>query len=153
LMGDMASDDPQGPEIYRKVQQRSEQIPGIKIITEKNDLLVNALQQESALVFQNSIKEGFALTVSESLWKKTPVIATPVGGIPLQIIDGKTGYLIMNRTQGVKRALSLLQDDKLRTKIGEAGHEHVKKNFLITRHLQDYINLFSKFYPPPDLKM
>ncbi|MBW2974845.1 glycosyltransferase [Candidatus Woesearchaeota archaeon] len=152
LMGDMASDDPQGPMIYHKVKQKSEQIKGIKLITEKNDILVNALQQEADLVFQNSIKEGFALTVSEALWKKTPVLGTPVGGIPLQIKDRKTGFLIKNRKDGINKALRLLKDEKLRKKMGNLGHEHVKKNFLITRHLQDYVDLFNMFYPKPKAK-
>ncbi len=151
LMGDMALDDPQGPLIYYKIRQLCDKVPDIHIITEKNDLLVNALQQESSLVFQNSIKEGFALTVSEALWKRTPVLGTAVGGIPMQVKDGKTGFLIRNSKEGVKRALQLLKDDKLRSKLGNAGHEHVKKNFLITRHLQDYIELFNKFYPLPKL--
>jgi len=153
LMGDMAGDDPQGPMIYHKIKNKSEQIPGINIITEKNDLLVNALQRESSIVFQNSVREGFALTVSEALWKKTPVLATPVGGIPLQVKDGRTGFLMRSRDEGVKKALRLLQDDKLRGRIGNNGHEHVKKNFLITRHLQDYIDLFNMFYPPPAVKL
>lgn len=151
LIGDMAADDPQGPTIFHKIKQLCDKSPDVHLITEKNDLLVNALQQESSVVFQNSIREGFALTVSEALWKKTPVIGTPVGGIPLQIKDGKTGFLIRNRKEGVKRALQLLNDDKLRIRLGSVGHEHVKNNFLITRHLQDYINLFNKFYPPPEL--
>jgi len=151
LMGDMAEDDPQGPIIYLKVKKKSNQIPNVHLITEKNDLLVNALQQESAFVFQNSIREGFALTVSEAMWKKTPVLGTAVGGIPLQIKDGKTGFIIRNKKEGVKKALQLLKDDKLRTKLGDAGHEHVKKNFLITRHLQDYINVFNRYYPQPKL--
>jgi trehalose synthase len=112
---------------------------------------VNALQTFSTFMFQNSIREGFALTVSEALWKKTPVIGTPVGGIPLQIKDGKTGFLIKDQKEGVKRAVSILENDDLRKKLGEQGREHVRKNFLITRHLQDYINLFNKFYPPPEL--
>jgi len=145
LMGDMAADDPQGPLIYYKIKQKSEQIPGITIITEKNDLLVNALQRASAFAFQNSIREGFALTVSEALWKGTPVLGTNVGGIPLQIKDGETGFIIKDKKDGVKKALSLLKDDKLRLRLGKAGHEHVKKNFLITRHLQDYVNLFNRF--------
>lgn len=145
LMGDMAADDPQGPQIYHQVKNKSEKVEDMHIITERNDLLVNALQQESSFVFQNSIKEGFALTVSEALWKRTPVLGTPVGGIPLQVIDNKTGFLIKNREDGVKRALSILKDEELRKRLGEAGHEHVKKNFLVTRHLEDYINLFNRF--------
>lgn len=146
LMGDMASDDPQGPIMYHKVKEVSKLIPGITTITERNDLLANALQQESDIVFQNSIKEGFGMTVSEAMWKKTPVIATPVGGIPLQIIEGKTGYMIENKTQGVKRAIQLLRDSGLRSRIGEQAHEHVKKNFLPTGHLLDYINIMKKYF-------
>lgn len=145
LVGDMVLDDPEGPLIYHKVKKMSEKIPGITIITERNDLLVNALQQESAFVFQNSIKEGFALTVAEALWKKTPVLGTPVGGIPLQIKDGETGFIIRSRKDGIKKGLLLLKDEKLRLRIGEAAHRYVKKNFLITRHLQDYIDLFKVF--------
>ncbi|HZX44886.1 MAG TPA: glycosyltransferase [Candidatus Nanoarchaeia archaeon] len=149
LMGDMAGDDPQGSTIYYKVKQKCDELKDVHLITEKNDLLVNALQQESAFVFQNSIKEGFALTVSEALWKKTPVIGTPVGGIPLQIINNKTGFLIRSQAEGVKRGLQLLQDCRLRSRLGSQGHEHVKNNFLITRHLEDYIDLFNRFYPQP----
>ncbi|MFH1505837.1 MAG: glycosyltransferase [archaeon] len=148
LMGNMATDDPQGPMIYHKIQQKTEDMPDVKIITEHNDLLVNALQQESAFVFQNSIREGFALTVSEALWKKTPVLGTAVGGIPLQIQNGRTGYLIKNRTDGIEKGIKLLKHPELRRKLGQQGHEHVKKNFLITRHLQEYLDLFNKFYPP-----
>ena len=126
LIGDIASDDPEGPSIYYKVKQKCDQIKDAHIITEKNDLLVNALQQESAVVFQNSIKEGFALTISEALWKKTPVIGTAVGGIPLQIINGKTGFLIRNNAEGVKRALQLLEDYRLRAILRNEVHEHVK---------------------------
>ncbi len=146
MMGDMASDDPQGPLIYHKIKQFSESIPGITIITEKNDLLVNALQQESSVVFQNSIREGFALTVSEAMWKKTPVIGTMAGGIPLQIKNGKTGFIIRNELEGVKQAIKLLEDSKLRAKIGSQAHEYVKQNFLITRQLQDYIDAISSMY-------
>ena len=145
LIGDMATDDPQGPMIYHQIQKKAEQTPGVTVITEKNDLLVNALQTESAFVFQNSVKEGFALTVSEALWKGTPAIGTKRGGIPLQIKDGKNGFLISSREEGVKRGLELLKDDKLRARFGKAGHDHVKENFLITRHLQDYIDLFNHY--------
>ncbi len=151
LMGNMASDDPEGHIIFHKVKQQSEKIPDLKIITDGSDLVVNALQTASSFIFQNSIKEGFALTVSESMWKRTPVIGTYAGGIPLQIRDGKTGYLIRSRADGIKRGIALLEDDSLRKKLGDEGHNHVKENFLITRHLQDYIDLFNKFYPPPVL--
>ncbi len=109
-------------------------------------MLVNALQQESSIVFQNSIREGFALTVSEAMWKKTPVIGTMAGGIPLQIKNGKTGFIIRSEPEGVKQAIKLLEDSKLRAKIGSQAHEYVKQNFLITRQLHDYINAISSMY-------
>ncbi|MBN1792745.1 glycosyltransferase [Candidatus Woesearchaeota archaeon] len=152
LMGDMAADDPQGPVMYMKISKLAEKMRDIHLITEKNDLLVNALQQESALVFQNSLKEGFALTVSEALWKKTPVLGTNVGGIPLQIINGKNGYIIKDLNDGAEKAIKILEDSALRKELGRNGREHVKNNFLITRHLEDYLNLFNKLYPPSSLK-
>ena len=152
LMGDMATDDPQGPIIYHKVREVSKLIPGITTITERNDLLVNALQQESAVVYQNSVKEGFALTVSEAMWKGTPVIGTNVGGIPLQIIDGKTGFIINGVKQGVEKTLNILKNPEIKDKIGKQAKEHVRKNFLITRHLQDYVDLMNAYFPQPDLK-
>jgi len=151
LMGDMATDDPQGPMIYHQVKEKSKLIPGITTLTERNDLLVNALQQESAVIFQNSKREGFALTVSEAMWKKTPVLGTNVGGIPLQILDGKTGFIIHNKNDGINKAIKLLKDDALRKRLGEAAHQHVKNHFLITRHLHDYIKLINRYYPQPNL--
>jgi trehalose synthase len=148
LMGNMAADDPEGPKVYAKVHDYAQKIGGVKLITEQNDLLVNALQRKCAFVFQNSIREGFALTVSEAMWKYSPVLGTPVGGIPEQVINGKTGFVIKphgeNHSGGVKRGIQLLEDRRLRERMGKTAHEHVKEHFLITRHLQDYINLFNK---------
>jgi len=153
LLGNMASDDPQGPVMYNKVLEEAKGVADVKVITENDDKLVNALQRESCLVFQNSKKEGFALTVSEALWKGTPVIGRPVGGIPLQIDDGKVGgFLVKSQKQGIRRALELLRKPKFRENLAKRGKEHVRKNFLITRHLKDYIDLFNRFYPPPDFK-
>jgi trehalose synthase len=145
LIGDMAGDDPQGPMVYHKIMRIADKVPGLHVMTEKNDLLVNALQRESAIVFQNSKKEGFGLTVSEALYKSTPVIARPVGGIPLQVQNGNNGFLINNVKEGVERASLLLSDPDLRSKMGKAGHEHVKKNFLITRQLLDYIKVMGRY--------
>jgi trehalose synthase len=152
LMGDMASDDPQGPIIYEKILEKAKTINDIHLITKRDDLLVNAIQKESAVVFQNSKKEGFGLTVSEALWKKTPVISRDVGGISSQLINSKSGYLIKSDIQGIKNTLKLLNNEKLRNKMGEYGHNFIKNNFLITRHLTDYIKLFNKFYPKPDFR-
>jgi len=148
FMGDMASDDPQGPVLYHKIRQTADKFKDIYTITQKNDLLVNVLQKESAFVFQNSLREGFGLTVAEALWKGTPVLGTAVGGIPLQVINGKTGYIIKDEKDGITKALNILRDKSLRDKLGKEGHEHVKNNFLITRHLQDYINMLNKICFP-----
>ena len=142
LAGNLATDDPEGPRMYSKLVKYAEK-DGIRILINKGDTFINALQRASDVVFQNSIREGFALTVSEALWKRTPVIGTNVGGIPLQVLHGDTGVLIGNRSEGVKWCAELLRNDELRRKIGDNGHEHVRKNFLTIRHLQDYINLFN----------
>ena len=142
LAGNLATDDPEGPRMYSKLVKYAEK-DGIRILINKGDTFINALQRASDVVFQNSIREGFALTVSEALWKRTPVIGTNVGGIPLQVLHGETGVLIGSRSEGVKWCAELLRNDELRRKIGDNGHEHVRKNFLTTRHLQDYINLFN----------
>jgi trehalose synthase len=141
LMGDMAADDPEGPVVYQKVRDKVGDDPNVCMITERNDVLVNCLQSDSNVIIQNSIREGFSLTVSEALWKKTPVVATPIGGIPSQVIDGKTGFLIKNADEAAKRCLELINDPALGRKLGENGHEHVKQNFLITRKLEEHIEL------------
>jgi trehalose synthase len=104
---------------------------------------VNALQRVSAVVLQKSIREGFGLTVSEAQWKETPVVASRIGGIPEQVIDGKTGFLV--DPQDIKgcadKVATLIQDKKLAAKMGKDAKELVKQKFLITRHLDDYLNL------------
>jgi len=141
LIGDMAADDPTGPKIYQKVMK--EKTKDIHLITEKNDRLVNALQRMSDVVLQKSIREGFALTVSEALWKGTPVVGTNVGGIPLQILNGKTGFLVENNREAANRVLQLLKDEELRQKLGRDGREHVRHNFLITKHIDHYLDVYN----------
>src|SRR3989344_2575447 len=145
LIGDMAGDDPESPRIYNKVVRSAGKDRNIHIITKKDDLLVNALQKMSHVVFQLSIREGFGLTVSEAMWKKTPVIGTNTGGIPMQIKNGETGALISSESEGVDWCVKLIRDDALRRKMGEAAREHVKQNFLITRQLYDYLNLIDHY--------
>lgn len=142
LLGNTADDDPEGKTVYDTIAEKTKGNDSITLLTENNDFLVNVLQRNSTVILQKSLKEGFGLTISESLWKETPVIASNVGGIPLQVINGKTGYLINTPEQCAKRTLKLLKDDKLRERLGRAGREHVRNNFLTTRHLQDYLNLF-----------
>jgi len=147
LMGNIAPDDPEGPEIYRSVMKKVNNNPDISVLLNcpNNDRTVNALQSAAAIVLQKSLKEGFALTVSEALWKGTPVVGTKVGGIPLQIIHNKTGLLVINNKQTVDACIKLLKNKRLRFSLGKQGQEHVRKNFLITRHLLDYLRLFDYY--------
>lgn len=144
LLGNMAQDDPEGQIIYEKIIKETENMKDVEIYTTESSFLVNALQRASSVVLQKSIREGFALTVSEALWKGTPVVGSNVGGIPLQIIDGKTGYLVNNIDECADRVVKLLKNPELAENIGKAGKKHVKNNFLITRHLMDYLNLLKK---------
>lgn len=147
LMGNMASDDPEGPKIYHKVRRKIEKENldvNIVMNSPDNDRVVNSLQTESEVIIQKSIREGFALTVTEALWKGTPVVGGNVGGIPSQVIDGKTGYLVRTPAECAKRVTYLLKNPSIAKKLGDAGKEHVRKNFLTTRHILDYMLLFKK---------
>jgi len=146
MLGNMAADDPEAPQIYAQVEEQAAELDDVHLITQTDELLVNALQRVAAVVVQLSLREGFGLTVSEALWKGTPVVATRVGGIPLQVLDGETGYLVAPRDyQGMaERVLELLTDPGLRERLGQAGREHVRARFLMTRLLLDWLNLLGK---------
>ncbi|MBU4284740.1 glycosyltransferase [Patescibacteria group bacterium] len=149
LLGNIAPDDPEGIDIYTEIVRKFGNRKDIKILVNvsANDLVVNCLQRKSAVIIQKSLKEGFALTVSEALYKETPVVASSVGGIPLQIIHGENGFLHEpNDINGFAESIvTLLKDDKLRKKMGKSGREHIKKNFLITRLMLDWLDLFEKY--------
>jgi trehalose synthase len=104
-----------------------------------SDLEINALVRASTVVLQKSIREGFGLTVSESLWKRKPVIGSAVGGIKVQIVNGVTGFLVHSPEGAAQRILQLLDDKDLCERLGETGYQHVKQNFLLTRHVKDYL--------------
>ena len=144
LLGSMATDDPEGPAIFEQLMQKVKDGRDIIVINHADDVLVNCLQRASDVVIQKSLKEGFGLTVTEALWKGVPVVAGNVGGIPLQVKDGETGFLVNNPAECAERAIKLLKEPKLRQKMGEKAREHVKQNFLITRHLNDYIQLLKR---------
>jgi trehalose synthase len=141
LAGGGASDDPEGEAVLREVREQAADDPDIHVLLLPpfSDLEINALVRGSTIVMQKSIKEGFGLTVSEALWKKKPVIGGAVGGIKLQIINGVTGFLVHSPEGAAHRAMQLLADPKLRERMGENGYQHVKQNFLLTRHVKDYI--------------
>ena len=143
LAGGGASDDPEGAEVLREVREAAGNDPDIHVLELPpfSDLDINALVRGSTIVMQKSIKEGFGLTVTEALWKKKPVIGGAVGGIRLQLLNGVTGFLVHSPEGAANRAVTLLGDATLRDAVGAAGHEHVKKNFLTTRHIRDYLLL------------
>jgi len=146
MLGNMASDDPEGPQIYAQVEKQAAELVDVHLISQTDELLVNALQRAATVVLQLSLREGFGLTVSEALWKGTPVVATQVGGIPLQVLDGETGFLVAPQDyQGMaERVLELLMDPGLRERLGQAGREHVRGRFLMTRLLLDWLVLLNK---------
>lgn len=150
LLGSTATDDPEGDEMYQKTLkevQKSKYKSDIKIILTNSDILVNSLQRASSVVIQKSTREGFGLVVTEALYKGTPVVASNVGGIPLQVIDGENGYLLKpNDYAGfAKKIIKLLKDEELRTRLGKNGIKHVSENFLITNLLLDWLTLFEKY--------
>jgi trehalose synthase len=143
LAGGGADDDPEGELVLQEAQEAATGDPDIHLLLLPpfSDLEINALVRGSTIVFQKSIKEGFGLTVSEALWKRKPVIGGAVGGIRLQIINGLTGFLVHSAEGTAQRALQLLEDPALCRQMGEWGYQHVKQNFLITRHVKDYLLL------------
>jgi len=111
---------------------------------------VNAFQRLAAVVVQNSVKEGFGLVVSEALWKGRPVVAGNVGGIPLQIVYGKTGYLVNTVEECANRIVYLLKHPAVAERMGQVGREHVRQNFLITRYLRDYLKVLNRLGGQPE---
>lgn len=141
LAGGAADDDPEGLAVLDEVRKAAGGDPDIHVLLLPvfSDRQINALVRGSTIVFQKSIKEGFGLTVSEALWKRKPVIGGAVGGIKIQIVHGFTGFLVHSPEGAAQRALQLLDDPDLRSRMGENGYQHVKQNFLVTRHLKDYM--------------
>lgn len=141
LAGGGAADDPEGEQVLQEVRERAAEDPDIHVLLLPpfSDLEINALVRGSTIVIQKSIREGFGLTVSEALWKRKPVIGGAVGGIKLQLIDGVTGYLVHSPEGAANRIAQLLRDRRLRERMGENGYEHVRHNFLVTRHVKDYL--------------
>jgi len=146
LVGAMPDDDPEGIEVYREVEDASADDPDIYLLTNLPDAGINTLQRGADVVVQKSLREGFALTVSEALWKETPVVGTSVGGIPLQITDGENGYLVEPRDidATAERIVRLLEDDALRERLGVAGRETVRERFLTPRLVADYLDVLTK---------
>jgi len=144
LLGGGADDDPEGAQVLERVMAAAEDDKDIFVLFLPPDshLIVNAVQRASSVVLQKSLKEGFGLTVSEALWKEKPVIAGAVGGIPRQITHKFSGiltYTVEGTAYWIKR---LLNEPEYARGLARNGKQHIKNNFLITRHLQDYLTLF-----------
>jgi trehalose synthase len=149
LCGSMAADDPEGWKIYEKVERKARDFIDSKdiiLITSENSILVNALQRASSVIVQKSTREGFGLTVTEALWKGTPVVTTDAGGIPLQVTDGENGFLLKagDKNGFADRILLLLKDPQLAEEMGKKGREVVRKSFLITHIISDHLDLLSE---------
>jgi trehalose synthase len=144
LAGGGASDDPEGSAVLAEVQEAAGKDPDIHVLElpAAAPLEVNALQRASTIVLQKSLREGFGLTVAEALWKKKPVVASAVGGIPLQVIHKHTGLLAHSVEGTAYQIRYLLTHPEIARRLGEQGHEHVRENFLITGNLKRYLTLF-----------
>src|SRR5216110_3400456 len=144
LLGNFATDDPEGEEIFHSLCACRDD--RILILTSGDDTaLVNALQTRAAVVLQKSLREGFGLTVAEAMWKGTPVIGGNVGGIRYQIEDGVNGFLVSSVEEAADRIVRLLKDEKLREEIGCRARETVRQKFLLTRYVEQYLDLFGAF--------
>jgi trehalose synthase len=146
LVGSMATDDPEGWEFFQKTFEYADGDPDIKILNNLNNvgaIEVNAFQSQSDVCIQKSIREGFGLTVTEALWKGRPTVAGNVGGIPLQVKDGEDGFLVDSPEECAQRCIEILADPELGKRLGRAGKEHARRNFLSPRLLCDWLELFN----------
>ncbi len=143
LAGGTATDDPEGEIVYKEVKEAAGDDRDIHLLLLPPDvnLTINALQRGADIVLQKSLKEGFGLTVTEAMWKAKPVIGGNVGGIRLQIVNHHTGFLVNSPEGAALRVRYLLYHNEKRRKMGLKAREFVRRNFLITRHLRDYLTL------------
>jgi len=150
LVGNIATDDPEGQEIFSQLCQCNEE--RIRILSVQDTALVNALQRRAAVVLQKSLREGFGLTVTEAMWKGTPVIGGKVGGIRHQIEDGENGFLVESVDEAAERIVEIVKNPDLRRKLGDKAKETVRERFLMTRLMEDWLDLYAAFEPSFRLK-
>lgn len=143
LLGNVATDDPEGQEIFEAMLHSQEE--RIRILSCQDTALVNALQRRAGVVLQKSLREGFGLTVAEAMWKRAVVVGGNVGGIRHQIRDGENGFLVDNVEQAAARIVQVLKDPALRDRLGDAARTTVKERFLLTRYMEQYLDLFNAF--------
>ena len=154
LAGSHAADDPESGEVLAEVREKAKGDSRIHILVvdpKTNDFDVNGLQRGAAVIIQKSLKEGFALTVTEALWKGRPVVASAVGGIPLQIRHKYSGLLCHSIEGAALDLKQFLNNPDYAAALGANGREHVRENFLLTRHIRDYMLLFLSLYNTSDI--
>ncbi|MDW5593297.1 glycosyltransferase [Conexibacter stalactiti] len=147
LVGSMATDDPEGWDFFNATVAHANGDPDIHILNNFNNvgaIEVNAFQSHADVLIQKSTREGFGLTVSEAIWKARPFIGGDVGGIPLQVDDGVSGFLVSSVEQCAARAQQILEDPGLGRRLGLAGKEHIRKHFLMPRLLRDWLKIFTE---------
>jgi trehalose synthase len=145
LLGNIATDDPEGQEVFESVLKHKEE--RIRILTAEDSALVNALQRKAAVILQKSLREGFGLTVTEAMLKGAAVIGGGCGGIKHQIQDRVNGFLVSSVQEAADATLRILKDNSLKEKLGKAAHETVQNHFLMSRELEQLIDLASAFEP------
>lgn len=145
LAGGSAADDPEGGAVLEEVKELADQDPDIHVLELPPDanIEINALQRAATIVIQKSLKEGFGLTVAEAMWKGKPVIGGATGGITVQILYYQTGYTVSSIEGTAFRIRYLLNNPELAVKMGKDAKEYVRRNFLITRHIADYLTLMA----------
>ncbi len=146
LAGSLAHDDPEGWKIYKKIEKyvtKDKNISLLSNLSNFGNIEVNVFQRASNIVLQKSIREGFGLTVSEAGWKGTPVIGSKVGGIKLQIIDGKTGYLVGNIKECADKIIYLLENPTEGEKLGLNAKKYIQKKFILPRLLRDHLRIYT----------
>lgn len=144
LVGSMARDDPEGWSFLDRTLRRAGEDPDIHVLHNFHGVgaaEVGAFQTVSDVLVQKSIREGFGLTVSEALWKGKAVIGGRTGGILLQIVDGESGVLVDSVEACGEKMAWLLNHPEEASRLGAAGREHVRRNFLSTRCLRDHLLL------------
>jgi trehalose synthase len=145
LVGSMATDDPEGWDFFNSTIAHAEGDPDIHILNNFNNvgaIEVNAFQSHADVLMQKSTREGFGLTVSEAIWKARPMIAGNVGGIPLQVKDGESGFLVETVEECAQRTIEILRDPALGKELGRKGKEYVRSHFLMPRLLRDWMRIF-----------
>ncbi|HET7910195.1 MAG TPA: glycosyltransferase [Nitrospira sp.] len=151
LAGGGVAHNPEGESVFRELKEAAAKDPDVHVLQlpPEADVEINALQRAATVVVHKPLKEGFGITVSEAMWKGKPVVASEAGGICAQVIEGVTGFLVRSEEGAAFRIRHLLNNPGLMQRMGGAGREHVRRNFMITRHLTDYLTLLNLYTGNP----